>query len=106
MQEYEDFFGKDSHNYFESIISLYNLKPVYDVYYNEANEIIIDEQWVSEDNKTIKANKIFKFNTFLVSMIIDEHRKEVLSKVLDLLVKDENYEEAASVRDIISNLIF
>ena len=39
---FEDIFGDDSHDYFDSIIDKFGLKASYVVYQNEDDDIIID----------------------------------------------------------------
>lgn len=97
-----DVFGEDSHDYFEHIIQTYGLKPKYRVYQNENDEVIVDEEWISPDSKTVKANRLFKFDPFFLDLIKEESRPEVLSKVLELYVSIEDYENASVVRDIIN----
>jgi hypothetical protein len=72
------------------------------VYQNENDEVIVDEEWISPDSKTVKANRLFKFDPFFLDLIKEESRPEVLSKVLELYVSIEDYENASVVRDIIN----
>lgn len=99
---FENIFGEDSHDYFDKVIKRYGLKPSYKIYQNEKDEVIINEEWMSEDSETVKANRIFKFDPFFLELIKEESKLEVLNKVLDLYISVEDYENAAVVRDIIS----
>ena len=98
---FEDIFGGDSKDYFDKIIERYNLKPNYNVYQNEQNEVIVDEEWISPDSEKVKANRIFKLDVFFLDLIREESRMDVLKKALELYVSVEDYENAALVRDII-----
>jgi len=100
-KHFEDIFGLDSNDYFDSIIEIYGLKPSYSVYQNNLDEIIIDEQWKSDESKDIKANRIFKFDILFLDFIKEDCRIDVLNKVIDILVLNENYEDAALIRDVI-----
>ena len=98
---FEDIFGEDSKDYFEHIIERYGLKPIYNVYQNEQDEVIVDEEWVSPDTESVKANRIFKLDVFFLDLIREESRIEVLKSALELYISVEDYENAALVRDII-----
>lgn len=101
---FEDVFGEDSHDYFETIIAKFGLEATYCVYQNEKDEVIIDEQWISPTTKNVTANRLFKYDPDLIYLIKEDSQKEVLKKVLDLFVQLENYEKAATVRDMIDLL--
>ena len=98
---FEDIFGEDSKDYFDKIIERYGLKPHYNVYQNEQNEVIVDEEWISPETETVKANRIFKLDVFFLDLIREESRMEVLKSALELYISVEDYENAALVRDII-----
>jgi hypothetical protein len=98
---FEDIFGEDSKDYFDKIIEKYGLKPQYKVYQNEKDEVIVDEEWISPDTESVKANRIFKLDVFFLDLIREESRMEVLKKSLELYISVEDYENAALVRDII-----
>ena len=99
---FEDIFGEDSKDYFDKVIQKYGLKPKYNVYQNEMDEVIVDEEWVSSNSESVKANRIFKFDPFFLDLIKEEYRLEVLENALNLYVLVEDYENAALVRDIIN----
>ena len=98
---FEEVFGGDSNDYFETIIAKFGLEASYCVYQNEKDEVIIDEQWISPKTKNVTANRLFKYDPNFIYLIKEESQKDVLIKVLDLFVKLEDYEQAAIVRDII-----
>jgi len=99
---FEDIFGSNSKDYFDSIIEIYGLKPSYLVYQNNLDEIIVDEQWKSNESDNVKANRIFKFDILFLDLIKEDYRLDVLKKALDIYIASENYEEAAYIRDIIN----
>jgi len=99
---FEDIFGSNSNEYLDSIIEIYGLKPIYLVYQDDTLDIIIDEQWKSTENDVVKVNRIFKFDILFLDLIKEESRLDVLKKVLDIYVRNENYEEAVYIRDIIN----
>jgi hypothetical protein len=98
---FEEVFGDDSNDYFETIISKFGLEASYCVYQNDKDEVIIDEQWISPKTKNVTANRLFKYDPNFIYLIKEESQKDVLNKVLELFVKLEDYEQAAIVRDII-----
>ena len=98
---FEEVFGEDSNDYFETIIAKFGLEASYCVYQNEKDEVNIDEQWISPKTKNVTANRLFKYDPNFIYLIKEESQKDVLIKVLDLFVKLEDYEQAAIVRDII-----
>ena len=98
---FEEVFGEDSNDYFETIIAKFGLEASYCVYQNEKDEVIIDEQWISPKTKNVTANRLFKYDPNFIYLIKEESQKDVLNKVLELFVKLEDYEQAAIVRDII-----
>ena len=102
---FEDIFGDDSHDYFDSIIDKFGLKASYVVYQNEDDDIIIDEQWISPKTKNVTANRIFKYDPNYIDLIRDECQVDVLNKVLELCVSVERYEEAATLSDILNGIV-
>lgn len=101
---FEDIFGDDSHDYFDSIIDKFGLKPSYNVYQNEDDDVIIDEQWISPKTKSVTANRIFKYDPNFIDLIKGDCQMDVLNKVLKLYVSIERYEDAAVVRDILDSI--
>jgi len=100
--DFEDVFGENSHDYFDSIIQKFGLTSSYVVYQNEKDEVIVDEQWISPKTNSVKANRIFKFDPYFLDLINEKDRVSVMEKALELYVSIENYEEAAIVRDILN----
>ena len=100
--DFEDVFGENSHDYFDSIIRKFGLTSSYVVYQNEKDEVIVDEQWISPKTNSVKANRIFKFDPYFLDLINEKDRVSVMEKALELYVSIENYEEAAIVRDILN----
>ena len=100
--DFEDVFGENSHDYFDSIIRKFGLTSSYVVYQNEKDEVIVDEQWISPKTNSVKANRIFKFDPYFLDLINQKDRVSVMEKALELYVSIENYEEAAIVRDILN----
>jgi hypothetical protein len=98
---FEDIFGENSYDYFEMIIEKFNLKPIYMVYQNNNDEIIVDEEWISPKTNSVTASRLFKFDINLIELINEEKRSEVLEKVLNLYVSVEDYEQASILRDYI-----
>jgi hypothetical protein len=98
---FEEVFGDDSRDYFETIIAKFGLEASYCVYQNEKDEVIIDEQWISPKTKNVTANRLFKYDPDFIYLIKEDSQKDVLNKVLELFVQLEDYEQAATVRDII-----
>ena len=93
---FEDIFGDDSHDYFDSIIDKFGLKASY---------VVIDEQWISPKTKNVTANRIFKYDPNFIDLIREDCQIDVLNKVLELCVSIERYEEAATVRDILNGIV-
>lgn len=104
QMDFEKLFGDNSKDYFDLIIKKYKLKSKYVVYQNEKDEVIIDEQWTSEDNEKVKANRIFKFDPNFLELIEDDRMIEVLEKVIQLYVSIEDYENAAIVKDLLDSV--
>lgn len=103
MKDFEDIFGENSEDYFEFIIKKFELEALYNVYQNENDEIIIDEQWVSPKTKSVTANRFFKFDILFLDLIDPDQRLDILNKILKIYVDGENYEEAIHIRDLIES---
>ena len=103
QMDFEKLFGDNSKDYFELLIKKYNLKTKYVVYQNEQDEVIVDEQWTSENTEKVKANRIFKFDPNFLDLIENECVNEVLEKVIELYVSIEDYENAAIVKNILDS---
>ena len=85
---------------FKSMIEKYQMECQYDI--SEKNgEVVITENWLSKVNKTIKINRIYPFSIGHIELVQTQFRKEIMQKVLDKYVSDENYEAAAQLRDAI-----
>lgn len=88
---------------FEIIISKFNMKPHFSLY-REDWKIIINESWSSTKNRAISANRVYEFDPGMIEIIPEIIRRDVLESALEIYVNDENYEEAAIVRDVISEI--
>lgn len=97
FDDYEEFSG-DLHK----IIIEYGLEPDF-ILTREGEKIIVNEIW-SHDDAEITANRIYEFDSFFVDLIPKEIKCDVLNEVLDIYVSEENYEEAAIIRDEIKLL--
>ncbi len=101
---FNEIFGSESNDYFDSIIEKFGLEASYNVYQNESDEIIVDEQWKSSESDRVTANRFFKFDPNFLELIKDQSKRiEVLNKVLEIYVQVENYEEASKIRDLIKS---
>lgn len=89
-------------DYFDYIIKKFDLIPSYNIYQNEQDEVIVDEQWKTKQSDFVKANRIFKFDPLFLDLINEEYRIDVLNKALQLYLSVEDYENASIVRDIIN----
>lgn len=88
---------------FDLIVSKFKLKPEFFIT-QEKDKIIINETWSSTKN-IISANRIYEFDIFYIDIIPEEIRFSVLKEVMSIYVLDEQYEEAALIRDIINEII-
>jgi hypothetical protein len=101
---FDDFndFSQFRLDQFTNIVNKYNLIPEFFIT-KEDSSIIINEIW-SNSGTDITANRIYEFDTFFIDIIPEEIRNDVLQEVLEIYVSDENYEEAAVLRDTINLL--
>jgi len=88
---------------FDLIVLKYGLKPDYFLS-KELDKIIITEIW-SHKKSDIVANRIYEFDSYFADLIPLEIRENVMREALDIYVSEENYEEAAVLRDLI-NLLY
>lgn len=106
--EFDDFFNtegfkKISFDQFDEFINRLNLKPKYSIFENEKGDIIVDEEWSTKSNKSIKVNRFYKFNIDLLD-IPENKRVKLLEQALKIYVDSERYEEAAIIRDTIKTI--
>lgn len=90
----------DFNENFDEIIKKFNLKPRFEIT-KEDGKIMVNEIWWSSRTTTVSANRIYEFDYFMIDIIPMEIRDSVLKEVLDIHVMDENYEEAAILRDVL-----
>lgn len=107
--EFDDFFNTDgfkkiSLDQFDEFINRLDLKPKYSVFENEKGDIVIDEEWSTKSNKSVKVNRFYKFNLNLLD-IPEDKRQVLLEQALQIYVSSERYEEAALVRDTIASIV-
>lgn len=88
---------------FEVIISKFSMSPNFSLY-KEDWKIIVNETWSSAKNRAISANRVYEFDPTMIDIIPEIIRMDVLKSVLEIYINDENYEEAAVVRDVISEI--
>ncbi len=103
--ELDDFFNADgfkkiSLDQFDEFINRLNLKPKYSVFENERGDIIVNEEWSTKKNKSIKVNRFYKFSIDLLD-VPEDKKVFLLEKALEIYVSSERYEEAALIRDTI-----
>lgn len=103
----DDLYGegrdKISVESFDTLIKRLDMRPEYQIFLDTDGEVTINEEWSSPISSDVKANRIYKFSVDFINMILLEDRPRVLSEVLDLYVIQENYEEAAVLRDLIKD---
>jgi hypothetical protein len=103
----DDLYGesrdKMSVESFDDLIQKLDMRPEYQIFLDKDGEVIINEEWSSLVSTEVKANRIYKFNIDSVNMILLEDRSKVLLEILNLYVDQENYEEAAALRDLMRN---
>lgn len=104
--EFDDFFNgegfkKISFDQFDEFINRLELKPEYSVFENEKGELIINEEWTTSKNKSIRVTRLYKFDVNILDSI--DKKNEILNKALEIYVSNENYEQAAIIRDIINS---
>jgi len=87
-------------NKFMMMVDRYNMTCEYTIE-EKSGYIVIVENWSSEINKNIKLNRIYPFSVSHIDLIDEPSRKDILERILDKYVENENYEEAAEIRDII-----
>lgn len=100
---YGDNRDKMSVESFDNLIQKLDMRPEYEIFLDNDGDIVINEEWSSLSNDDVKANRIYKFNLDFINMILLEDRSRILSKILDIYVDQENYEDAAILRDLMKN---
>lgn len=102
-----DLYGDDrkkiTPDTFDEIISKLKLKPLYQIFLDKDNDVIINEEWSSPVSENIKANRIYKFDPDFLDFIQPEDRLGVLKDVLEIYVQNEYYERAVVIRDLIKD---
>jgi hypothetical protein len=88
---------------FEDIVKAFDMKCKYLVREISGQNVIV-ETWSSDQNPFISLNKIFDINSDNLSKIDPKKRKKLLQKILDKEIEVENYEQAAVVRDLITDI--
>ena len=69
-----------------------------------SGEIFVVEEWTTDMRDDLKLNRVYQFTEETLLFIKLDSRKIVLEKILNKLVFEEKYENAAKLRDIISLL--
>lgn len=87
---------------FEFLVHQYGLEPEYHLSL-EGDDILINEEWKSDNKKGVAASRAYKFSSDFIDLIRESDRKFVLSKILDLYLRDENYEQCVIIRDLINS---
>jgi hypothetical protein len=67
------------------------------------NNLMVEEIWIPED-ESATITRIYNYDHIVISKINNKIKELIYSKRLDMLVEEENYEEAAEVRDILNEL--
>lgn len=107
--EFDDFFNgggfkKISFDQFDEFINRLELKPEYSIFENEKGDLIINEEWTTAKNKSIRVTRLYKFDIGILDTIELDKKFELLQKALEIYVSNENYEQAAVIRDIIKSI--
>lgn len=100
---YDDGRKKITVESFDELIEKLELKPDYQIFLDSDNDIIINEEWSSPINSDVRANRIYKFDPDFIYLIPDVDRIPVLQEVLKLCIKNEYYEMAAIIRDLVND---
>lgn len=95
--------GELTQDDFISIVNQFGLICKYNFTEIDDKKMIIEE-WVSKFNPHIKLNRIYPFIKENYEIIPLKERKKLLKVILNNAVEIENYEEAAKIRDILTEL--
>jgi excinuclease UvrABC helicase subunit UvrB len=85
---------------FQNMISLFNMKVSHKLVHADGNKFIL-ETWISDINPYLRLTRLIEFNKDNLNNLEPENRKKLLKQMLDDAVEEENYEEAAQIRDMI-----
>lgn len=85
------------------IVKEFNLSCEYDITELNDKKLIV-EIWSSKSNPFIKLTKMYEFSLQNIKDIEKSEKKKLLNKMLSNAVEVENYEFAATLRDIINEL--
>lgn len=89
---------------FDDIVKAFDMKCKYVVREIKGKNMIV-ESWSSKINPFISLNRVFDIESDNLSNISSKKRKKLLQQILEKEVEVENYEQAATVRDLIAEII-
>jgi len=98
----QDLTNKESKDKFNKFIDENGMELTIS-FYKDVDIEMIKEDWKNED-ATININKVYEYDNLVLEVLDDFILKEIYSKKLDICINDEEYEEAAILRDKLNNL--
>jgi hypothetical protein len=101
-KNYTKEFGMNQED-FNDLVKVFDMKCKYFIREINGKNVIV-ETWFSYINPFVTLNRIFDINSDNLLKIDPKKRKKLLQKILEKEVEVENYEQAAIVRDLISEI--
>lgn len=88
---------------FDAVVKLFNMKPSYQTL-DRFGKLYILETWQTGSHALMKMVRMLEFNKQNLALIEPKKRKALLNQMLNDAVECEDYEQAASLRDLIAEI--
>lgn len=93
---------KEQHDVFYEFVEENNLKLELDII-NDYDTLMVEENWVS-DNELISLRRFYPYEIDVISKLNSDMQKKIFNHRLEQTIDEEEYEEAAEIRDLIKNI--
>lgn len=88
---------------FDDVVKLFKMTPSYQTL-SRGGKLYILETWQTDVHALMKMVRMIEFTKENLSNIDPKKRKTLLQQILDDLVENEEYEQAATIRDLIAEI--
>lgn len=102
METLQDMSDEESQEAFNQYIKENNMDLELDLKYVN-NTLMVEEKWIPQEEEA-SLTRLYNYDHISISKVEPSIQKEIYNKRLDMLLENEEYEEAAEVRDLLNEL--
>jgi hypothetical protein len=102
MDNIQNMTDEESQEAFNQYIEDNDMELELDLKYVD-DTLMVEEKWIPQDEEA-SLTRIYNYDQISISGVSPSIQKEIYTQRLDMLIENEEYEEAAEVRDLLNEI--